>query len=163
MDRKNNFSVAEQNGFKELKPVTPAKIVWHLRNKEIVFRVFKNGETGKYSFRSYRLYKRYGRDRLFGWSRNHSEKRSEHLYVSAENEGSDMEEWLAEDKDSYGRSGLDINQDYPIVFKFMLGEEMEELPEGSSYRFFTSDKASRFGKGIEEEFAAYWFDNYAAD
>ena len=58
---------------------------------------------------------------------------------------------------------MDLNQDYPIVFKFMLGEEMEELPEGSSYRFFTSDKASRFGKGIEEEFAAYWFDNYAAD
>ncbi|MCR5122280.1 MAG: hypothetical protein K6B74_07660 [Ruminococcus sp.] len=163
MDRKNNFSVAEQNGFKELKPVTPAKIVWHLRNKEIVFRVFKNGETGKYSFRSYRLYKRYGRDRLFCRTKSHLHKSGEHLYTYIENEGSDTREWLNAEESNLNNSEMDLNQNYPIVFKFMLGEEMEELPEGSSYRFFTSDKASRFGKGIEEEFAAYWFDNYAAD
>lgn len=144
--------------FVRMDRVTSAKLVWHLRNKELIFRVCKNAENGKYSLRSYRLYKRNGRDRLFRWSVYHSEKREDNFGVSVESEAATFEELMALIDTGYASSGIDVNADLRVIFDHMLGKELEtEHPEGSEYFFYYTDRASRFGKGIEQEFAAYWF------
>ena len=144
--------------FVRMDKVSSAKLVWHLRNKELIFRVCKNGENGKYSLRSYRLYKRNGKDRLFRWSAYHSERRGEILSVSVESEAATFEELMALIDTGYASTGIDANTDLRVICDYMLGGELEkEHPEGSEYFFYYTDKASRFGKGIEQEFAAYWF------
>ena len=148
----------KDTGFVRMDKITSAKLLWHLRNKSIIFRVCKNGANGRYSIRSYRLFKRNGRDRLFMWAAYHSERISENFTRSAESEAASFEELMALIADGYISAGIVPGNELRLIFDYILGDELEkEHPEGSEYFFYRSDNASRFGKGIEQEFAAYWF------
>ena len=147
-----------ESGFIRIDKVSAAKLLWHLRNKSMIFRVCKNGETGKYAIRSYRLYKRNGRDRLFCWQAYHNTLSDDGIDIFAESEGASFEELMALIDTGYASSGIVPGNELKPIINYMLEKELEkEHPSGSEYFFYRSDRASRFGKGIEQEFAAYWF------
>ena len=145
--------------FKALKQLTPQKIVWHLKHNEIVFLVGKNLENGKYTIVSYRLKVIRRKERIVLWTANHMEQKGQHLLIQTINEASDYSEWLELLKNGFASSSLSYFDGVPTeYFKIeMFDDEKYTFPKNVEFYGYVSDRISRFAKGIEEEFAEYWF------
>ena len=145
--------------FKALKQLTPQKIVWHLKHNEIVFLVGKNLENGKYIIASYRLKVIRRKERIVIWTDNHMEHISQNAGRMVINQASDYREWSDLLREGYSNTQSPYFEGSPTeYFKFeMFDDEKYTFPKNVEFYGYVSDKISRFGKGIEEEFAEYWF------
>ncbi len=145
--------------FKPLVKLTPQKIVWHLRNKEIVFLVCKNPDNQKYTIVSFRLRIIKGKERVVVWDAQHTERVSSNMSRSVTVQAADYQEWL-------NLLEIGYNSTHPAYFSGpsaeyfkwgVFGGEEYYMPKDAELYAYTSDKVSAFGKGIEQVFAEYWF------
>ena len=152
------------NAFTPLKPLTANKIVWHLKHNKVVFVVARNPENGKYMIISYRLSVENGREWLLIWGAYHEQQNTPKITVLVNNQASDHEEWLRMAEEGIcksGHLGLDCTLQYYFDTCVLKGGDYA-FPLKAEYFVYSSDRIEEFGKGIEKEFAEYWFNHINA-
>ena len=152
--------MAKTKPFTELKPLTANKIVWHLKHNKIVFVVAKNPENGKYMIISYRLSVENGREWMLIWGAYHEQQNTPEITVLVNNQAADYEEWKRMAEEGVCKPGH-LGLDYTLLDYFgncVLKGEDYAFPRNAEYFVYSSDRIEEFGKGIEMEFAEYWFE-----